>query len=184
MKAFDFFYDILKGETKDYHNMSTDEHLYLTVFLEKNILSNNFFKEEDNKLVKPTLAFLLKDAIDEENERSRLTKFKHLGDCALYTIGVFPLSLQRSLVGVDYFQEMGSRAYYQAYQLNQDPVFKKMAHNFVNLTDLLNLSMALKIKPLSPGDMFHMWSITQSQGLKNKLIESGINPQTFNKLLL
>lgn len=182
--AFTFFYETLEQEKKERHQISIDQHLYLSTFLEKHLESHLFFtSSEDSKLEKPTLAFLLKEALEEMDSTSRLFRFKRLGDAALYTLGVFPLSLQRSLVGADYYVNMGTNAYQQAYDLGQEEVFQKLSKNFKNLTDLLNVSMALKIKPLTPLEILSMWSITGSEGLRLRLVQEGLNPQKTNTLL-
>lgn len=92
---------------------------YLAKVLTKFLISDSLWVQEDNKLKHPTLAFLLKEAVETEDLSIQKQKYQHLGDVALYISGVFPDSLNRKLVDVDYYIQMGSSAYLKVYQYSE-----------------------------------------------------------------
>ena len=164
--SYDFFFSLLAAEARGYHKLSVEEHIFLSHFLQKHIDVESFFiKNEDNKLEKATLAFLLKNALEEQSLRERKQKYQLLGETALHTLGVFPLSLERSLVGADYYTSMGSKAFASVYDLSKNPLFFKLADNFPNLVDLLNVSLAIKLRQSTTEDIQRIWSITRSSSL-------------------
>lgn len=171
--SYDYFFNELKIAAGKTHKLSPEEHIYLSQMLTRHMDPRSYFTIEDNGLAKPTLALLLKDALEGE-EILRTPRFIHMGEVALHTIGVFPLSLERSLVGSDYFISMGTQAFESAYDRNQNPLFKAMALNFSNLVDLLNVSLALKMKTMTIEEMIRMWTITKTPGLKKALAEQGV----------
>ena len=69
-----------------------------------------FSRDENGGLESRPLAFLLKDALDEEGPM-RLARLRKLGDTSLFVSGFLPESLDRGVVGVDYYISMGERAY-------------------------------------------------------------------------
>lgn len=69
-----------------------------------------YVREEDGSLHRKPLAFLLKEALEEEGA-ARAQLLRRLGDTSLFVSGFFGESLNRSAVGVDYYKAMGERAY-------------------------------------------------------------------------
>lgn len=151
---------------------------YLAGLLSKFLLSENLFVSEDNHLKNPTLAFLLKEAVEAPLFEQK-TKYQHLGDVALYISGVFPSSLHRSLVGVDYYIQMGSSAYSQTAYLdpNSAIIFNSLAKQFTKVMDLL--SEATEIEPTTENQvlqLYELFVITKSPRLLKKLNKVGIQP--------
>ena len=69
------------------------------------------FRDENGTLQQRPLALLLKDAMDAEETAARARLLRRLGDTSLFVSGMFGECLSRSAVDVDYYIEMGGRAY-------------------------------------------------------------------------
>ncbi len=69
-----------------------------------------YVREDDGSVQQKPLAFLLKEALEEQGA-ARAAMLRKLGDTSLFVSGFFSESLNRSLVGVDYYRSMGERAY-------------------------------------------------------------------------
>jgi hypothetical protein len=67
-------------------------------------------RDEAGRLEARPLAFLLKDALEQEGP-ARLALLRRLGDTSLFVSGFFPESLVGRAVSVDYYVAMGERAY-------------------------------------------------------------------------
>lgn len=153
---------------------------YLAGLLSKFLLTENLFITEDNQLKKPTLAFLLKDAVEAPSFEQK-HRYQHLGDVALYVSGVFPASLNKSLVGIDYYIQMGSSAYLQTAGLEpkSEIIFKSLAQQFTKIMDLL--AETTDFTPQTEEQMLQLYElflITKSPRLLKKLQDLGIQPIT------
>src|SRR5438105_12359114 len=69
------------------------------------------FRDENGNLHQRPLALLLKDALDAEETTARARLLRRLGDTSLFVSGMFGECLNRRAVDVDYYIEMGGRAY-------------------------------------------------------------------------
>jgi hypothetical protein len=181
----DFFNEMLTEAYKKYP--LEQEHLvkpYLIKLLNKFIISENLFVEEEGEIKKPTLAFLLKEAYEAPVDIQK-NKFQHLGDVALYISGVFPDSLHRSLVGVDYYIQMGSSAYKQvSYYSKDNLLFLTLAKQFNNILDLLGEATCLT--PQNEDQilkLYELYVITKSPRLLKKLQDLKINPLDIKKIV-
>lgn len=166
----EFFRDLVnKAKT----NVSDDMKSYVVSLLTRYIRSEELFVEKDGKQEFPTLVFLYQEAINTSSS----AKYQKLGDTALYISGFMPDSLNRKLVDVDYFAQMGSMAYEQVSVINQAMLFRKMAKSFSQLMDMLS-----EVSDFEPKDekdllrLYELYILTKSPRLKAKLIAKGINP--------
>lgn len=184
VNAQDYFLETLNEVAVKYSlNHAPLVNSYLAGLLSKFLLSENLFITEDNHLKNPTLAFLLKDAVESPFFEQK-PKYQHLGDVALYIGGVFPSSLQRSLVGVDYYIQMGSAAYQQTAEL--DPrsalIFHSLSQQFTKVMDLLGA--VTELEPSTEKQilqLYELYDITKSPRMLQKLRNLGINPSDFSK---
>lgn len=113
---------------------------YLAQMMNKFMLSENYLSLVDNKYKKPVLVDLLGDAINEENLIIKKNKFKHLGDVSLYTAGVFSKSIDKSLVSIDYYVQMGINSYSQVSSLSakgEGYVFDCLQNEFYPAVNLI-----------------------------------------------
>lgn len=105
---------------------------YLVKLLEYYINTERLFDEIDSsgkKRTRETLAeTYLKAANAEPNLRNEL--LKKLGDRSLYISGFFGDSLQRKLVDIDYYADMGGAAYGSLADLVREDTMAKVYRDF------------------------------------------------------
>jgi len=147
----EFFRDLLLTSIKHQHaSLCEETRAYLVNLLSGFIESETFYsRDESGALESRPLAFMLKDAL-EESGPMRIARLRKLGDTSLFVSGFFPESLDRGVVGVDYYISMGERAYDAlggavarhgrgAGELVQrGSVFHELAAKFKQLVDLLH----------------------------------------------
>ncbi len=112
LRPQDFFRDLLRTSMEHQHaQLGEETRAYLVNLLSGYIESESLYaREESGSLEARPLAFMLKDAL-EESGPMRIARLRKLGDTSLFVSGFFPESLDRGLVGVDYYISMGERAY-------------------------------------------------------------------------
>lgn len=143
------------------------------------------------------LAELYARAIEEPAASVRALAFKRLGDVALFVAGLFPGSLNRQLVGLDYYIAMGGSAYAALSESvpasrscgevrRADPscarnVFADLSRNFRVFVDVLD-----EVSERSPahGDCdvlqtYETWLATGSAQLAKRLQRFGVIPVRF-----
>ncbi len=154
---------------------------YIAELLEHYIVTENLFDDEDGSGRKrqKTLAELFLRAANSEPRR-RFEMLKRLGDTSLYITGFFGESLQRKIVDLDYYVDMGCTAYDSlAGSVSEDTfskVFREMSIKFVKFVDVLSY-ISEKAIPSSELNMLHQYDKyvkTGSEFARDRLIESGI----------
>lgn len=140
---------------------------------------------DPNRHIKP-LATLYGEALEAPTSEHRRRTLRKLGDLALFIAGIFSDSLNRKLVGVDYYIGMGEAAYCCVYDSLQDDaraknvstVFADLSAKFPLLVDLLNeISEMSGLK--SRCDMlrtYELWQKTGSSRARKELQRAGIVP--------
>lgn len=121
--ANDFFEERLNQYFDNNHiNIDKDSKNYLISVLSKFV--------SQNEIKHTTLFDIYKDCV----EKQELGNYQYLGDHSLYIAGVFPTSLSRSLVGVDYYVQMGQMGYANASALSYSSqnrlLYQSLADNF------------------------------------------------------
>lgn len=132
------------------------------------------------------LAMHYADAVFAEGARQRNVALKRLGDIALFISGMFPGSLARKVVDVDYYAAMGGAAYRDLHALITlhlgDAVtptpFAELATKFIALIDVLaevaeESHLGIKHDVLRD---YEVWLRTNSPRARNKLHRAGIVP--------
>jgi len=118
-----------------------ETQLYLVNLLGEFLNSEALYvREDDGSLRRTPLAFLLKEALEEQGA-ARRAMLRKLGDTSLFVSGFFPDSLNRGLVGVSYYRAMGERAYDALGQVTARPsrsIFTELAGKFGLFMDLLS----------------------------------------------
>ncbi len=116
---------------------------YLTDLLSHYVDIRNLFQQDDEtgKLRQDTLAELLLKASSSE-VGVRIELLKRLGDSALYISGFFGDSLERKIVDIDYYIEMGGTAYSSLSNCVREDtmswVYREFSTRFVDYVDVLN----------------------------------------------
>ncbi len=115
---------------------------YIVDLLEHYLFAHNLFDSEDEsgRKQRKTLAELLLIA-GQSNTNERVKLLKKLGDSSLYISGFFGPSLNRKVVDVGYYVEMGTTAYGSLSQTIQEDTFAKVyreiSRQFVKMVDVL-----------------------------------------------
>lgn len=138
----EFFRDLLsKAMENQRAQVGPFTELYVVNLLHEFLASEALYVQaDDGTLQQRPLAFLLKEALEEEGP-ARVQMLRRLGDTSLFVSGFFPDSLARrsSLVDVDYYIAMGGRAYDAVgrYALERS-LWDELSTRFRLLVDLLN----------------------------------------------
>lgn len=101
---------------------------YLVDLLNRFVLSSNLFdKQEDNSSERETLAVMFLKAQNSSLENSeKIRILKKLGDTSLYISGFFGDSLNRKVIDLEYYREMGSIAYRSLSGTIRDDQFQRL----------------------------------------------------------
>ena len=143
--------------------------------------SSLFEKTEDGVELKPLALYYLA-AVEAENRETQNLALRRLGDIALFIAGLFPASLNRKVMDVDYYIAMGGTAYSHLHDVLQWRVFADLAERFVSFVDLLaeiaeNSALNNNVDLMRD---YEVWLRTGSPRLLNKLQRQGIVPAVSN----
>lgn len=139
----EFFLDVVE-EAVVVRNMKTFPlaQNYLVSILENYVTTTNLFdsQSENGKLTRETLAETFLKA-QNASAALKIEMLKKLGDVSLYVSGFFSDSLNRKLIDVDYYVDMGETAYaVLASETREDTgrqIFSDFSKRFVEYVDLL-----------------------------------------------
>lgn len=128
------------------------------------------------------LAFLVKEAIETPEPQAQAALFRHVGDVSLYTAGFFQESLNRKLVDLDYYIDMGGTAYQRVASRAEEEVLKavyaELASRFGTFVEVL-ADVSEKTTPRTEKDLlrlYDLWVRTRSERAAKALQEAGILP--------
>jgi hypothetical protein len=152
---------------------------YLSNLLHVFSRSEELFQNDDR-----TLAELFLKSTQEMPQAQRIQLLRRVGDVALYISGFFSDSLNRKLVDVDYYMNMGGNAYHSLTGIVRDNLFvelySEMANKFYDLVEVLSI-ISEDRKFTNNEDLLRLyerWMRTGSDRLYSKLIDNGIIPST------
>lgn len=154
---------------------------YLTDLLQFYMSTANLFDEHDSKgrLTRETLAELYLKAHNSEFPE-RFNLLKRLGDRSLYISGFFSDSLQRKLVDVDYYIEMGGVAYADLAEVAREDsnsrIFREFSKRFLEFVEVLNViaQTAHVQNEENILRLLDLYAQTGSQVLREQLLQKGI----------
>lgn len=134
------------------------------------------------------LAILVKEALEQPQAKAQSALFRHIGDVSLYVAGFFQDSLNRKLVDVDYYIDMGGTAYEQVASRTEEELLKSLYHElaqkFGDFVEVL-AEVSDKTSPRTEKDilrMYELWVRTRSERAAKALQEVGILPnETIKK---
>lgn len=179
--ARDFFSGELKSALERQHVAAEPGSVeYLADLLCAYMKSDTFFvKGEDGKLRNNILAELYTGYLQGSPETRKIF-LKRLGDICLLVTGMFPDSLRRKVVDLDYYFGMGGTAYAQlaASQLTgmARTLFGELSTKFVTFSSVLS-ELAEKNALHSNSDLLRLyerWLFTGNERLKDLLSRHGI----------
>jgi hypothetical protein len=154
---------------------------YLVKLLNHYLDARNLFDQKDGEegVKKPkTLAELYLTAQNSEPSiRSEL--LKKLGDKSLYISGFFGDSLERKIVDIDYYAEMGCVAYGTLANFTQEPVsrvYSVFSKRFIEFVDVLTyISQSAQVQnDQNILRLYDRYIKTGSKLAREKLLEIGI----------
>ncbi len=188
----EYFQDALKGAISRHHLSTCHETtLYLsnllTVFMQAERL---FAPSEDGVTLKP-LAEIYAEAVDAPSISERDKSLRHLGDVALFISGLFPQSLGRRLVDVDYYINMGGGAYgflAESGRVSRTSrvfrtIFFELSDRFSQFVDVL-AEVGDNSSLRNDSDILRLYEIWLSSGSSNaadKLRQLGIHTVRVNR---
>jgi hypothetical protein len=159
---------------------------YLVNLLDHFAKAENLFSTTDDGPTIPPLALLYARAVEAKDVESRRHLLRRLGDVALLIGGVFPGSLSRKRVDVDYYIGMGGSAYsylsdiaYSSWQHRPlRGVYAELSAKFQRFVDVLaeaceNSHLNSSLDTLR---LYEIWAKTGSPRTAAKLRKRGIEP--------
>ena len=183
----EFFRQLLAAAIENQNaRVQQETEFYLVKLLADFLLSEALHvRDETGKAERKPLAFLLKEALEEQGA-ARLHLLRKLGDTSLFVSGFFADSLSRSLVDVDYYIAMGERAYDalgtavarqsgKGAQVKRG-VYEDLAAQFGRVVDLLNEVSERTLVSTNPGlvRLYDRFLKTGSSRLAGLLRKEGV----------
>jgi hypothetical protein len=188
MQPTEFFSDAVKDALKQRKISSSPlANEYLVKLLTHYIFTDNLFDETSGgKKTRSTLAELYLKAMNAEPS-IRADLLKKLGDTSLYISGFFSESLNRKVVDLSYYVNMGETAFHSlSTTVNEEAysdLFKDFSKQFVKYMDVLNyISQQANLQNNSNLlKLYENYQKTGSDLIKETLIDSGFVDFDTNK---
>jgi hypothetical protein len=154
---------------------------YLVNLLSEFATSDKLFsQEQEGRKDHEPLAVLYHRALQQEREE-RIRTLRRLGDVSLYKAGFFAGALQSSVVGPDYYIQMGGTAYGQVAELSPPAgfaeVYRELGSKFRALVDVLEEIAARGMVQGGPSGtlkVYETWARTGSNKLERVLVDAGV----------
>jgi hypothetical protein len=110
--------------------ISDEAKEYLFKLVVQNALSQNY----NSSII---VADLLCKISESEDRGEKASLYVQIGDFSLYSVGFFIENILRRNVGVEYYLQRGSSAYYSAYLLTRDSSFCELSRNYSDVALVL-----------------------------------------------
>jgi hypothetical protein len=186
----DFFLDALERALQHLKvDASPMSKTYLVDLLQFYMLARNLFgvDEETGRYKRDTLAELYLKAQNLPVVQ-KMELLKKLGDTSLYISGFFGDSLNRKIVDLDYYKEMGCAAYQSLSQITADEhlsgVYSEFSSRFLDFVDALTF-MSQRSRVQSDGDLLRLYDRYVSTGSRlaeEQLREKGVLNAELSKV--
>lgn len=164
---------------------------YLADLLQFYVPSSNLFDDVDSsgRRTRETLAETFLKA-QNSDPAVRVELLKKLADRSLYISGFFSDSLQRKVVDVDYYIDMGGMAYGAlASSVREDTtakLYSELAHRFFDFVEIL-MHISTRSSAQSEENLMRLFEIyakTGSEVAREKLMERGLIAVPANPIAL
>ncbi len=160
-----------------------ETEFYLVRLLSRFMNTDSLYRRDGEGHVRDEpLVLMLQEAFEEDAPGVQSTLFRQVGDVSLYTAGYFQDSLARKLVDVDYYIDMGGKAYRQAAaRVEERPLqslYEELAEKFAAFVDVL-AEISDKTSSRKEVDLlrqYELWVRTRSERAAKALQEAGILP--------
>lgn len=154
---------------------------YLVNLLSEFAASDKLFsQEQEGRKDHEPLAVMYHRALQQDREQ-RIRTLRRLGDVSLYKAGFFAGALQSSVVGSDYYIQMGGTAYGQVADLSPGAgfadVYRELCSKFRALVDVLEEISArgmVQGGPTGTLKVYETWVRTGSNKLERVLVDAGM----------
>jgi hypothetical protein len=159
---------------------------YLVGLLNQFLTTENLYvQDSEGRMQEEPLALMVKEALEVPQPENQKAMFRKIGDISLYVAGYFQDSLNRKLVDVDYYIDMGGVAYQQVAARVGDirPLYEELAEKFGTFVDVL-AEVSDKTTPKTERDLlriYETWVRTRSERSHRLLQEAGIFPNAALK---
>lgn len=179
-----FFYELL-GKAIENHRLKIrpEAEVYLLKLLTEFMRPEKLYTQDGQGHLKDEpLTFLLKGALEERHPEVSKKMFRKLGDLSLYFAGFFQESLQKKMVDVDYYIEIGGTAYSEVAsrtpENNAAEMYGEMSQKFGSLVDVFSEMSALTLPKTEQNllKIYENWIQTKNKKAEKILMESGILP--------
>ncbi|MBI2091619.1 MAG: hypothetical protein HYT75_01310 [Deltaproteobacteria bacterium] len=162
--------------------ISETTEFYLVDLLKKFERSDYVFVPTEDHFDHEPLALMYARALNGDSA-TQIRELKRLGDVSLYLAGLFPEHLEKGLVGVNYYTDMGSGAYASlAGQLAGEKVFtelySELSEKFAGLALALGeMSLAdYAVNNIELLKLYERWIKTGDDRIKKRLVQEGLFP--------
>src|SRR4051812_40382476 len=139
----DYFRELVQA-AMERHRLSAqpETEFYLVNLLHQFMLTDRLFNPDaEGKPRDAALALMVKDALEQPQPELQRSAFRRVGDVSLYVAGYFQDSLNRKLVDVDYYIDMGGTAYQQVARMAGEKImqslYEELADKFASFVDVL-----------------------------------------------
>jgi len=172
-----FFQEALQDANSKHHLSTCHETtLYLSNLLTVFIQAEHLFAQTEDGLTLKPLAGMYAEAADARSVNERDSALRHLGDVALFISGLFPQSLSRSLVDVDYYINMGGSAYgflADSRRVSRNTrvysmIFHELSARFAEFVDVLGDNTNLR-QDSDILRLYEIWLCSSSKNAEEKL---------------
>jgi hypothetical protein len=185
----DFFRELVT-EALGHQKITTtaETEFYLVNLLNQFMTTDRLYPRDSSGNAKEEpLAFMIKDALEQPQPAAQRVLFRHVGDVSLYVAGFFQDSLNRKLVDVDYYIDVGETAYKQVAVRAEEEVLKalyeELAGKFASFVEVL-AEVGDKTGQRTEKDIlriYELWIRTRSERAAKALQEAGIIPNASIK---
>lgn len=183
----EFFRGLVTAAAANQQLRAADDTLhYLVNLLAAFAHTETLYQQTPDGLTLRPLALLYSDAVDAPSAEERNRALKRLGDVALFISGVFPNSLNRKVVDVDYYIAMGGNAYGCLSMTVRDTyrwraysgIFDELATKFIDFVDVLGevSEQAHLNRDADVMRLYELWVRTGSRYMARRLRRLGIQP--------
>ena len=171
----EFFRDLVQSamQAQRFEPASDDTEYYLVQLLERNVSARR-------ALLQKPLGISYLEAVQTPPPES-LHRFQTVGDTALFLVGLFTDSLERSLVQPGYYIELGQMAYARIADLGNktlQALFSALAEQFQALVGVLG---EISTRDLFGGDrdtlrIYRRWVVSRAPADAARLVQRGVIP--------
>lgn len=180
----EYFHELVTDAIREVRLKPQPEtEFYLVNLLGQFMTTDSLYGQDESGAHKEEpLAFLLKDALEQAEPEAQRALFRHVGDVSLYVAGFFQDSLSRKLVDVDYYINMGGKAYSQVASIVSEDALRalylELADKFGGFVEVLNVvsEMTTQKDDKNLLRIYEQWIRTKSERAARTLQEAGILP--------